>query len=389
MPSIAHFPCETVERSLRSDLEQRARARGALSLRVTSAREDGVALGRLREAFARGDFATWPYGEPYAKKSATPQTILAGAQSVVCIAMPYAAKRPPRLPLSGMVSNYAWSHDYHREMKSVLRELASMIDAHAGRACSAIACDTAPIAERAFAARAGLGWVGKHTNLIDPQFGSFVFLGEIVTTQDLAPDEPLKKSCGACVRCVHACPTQALRGDYTIDATRCISDLTQRGDAIPRDLRPFLGEWVWGCDICQDVCPPTMQAGIPPNGGRAPRDGAAAAPDLQDLLVLTSAEFKRTYRTTAMGWRGPAVLRRNAAVALGNVLDRATVPALVQALEAESNPMVRRHITWALGRIGSPPALAALRTRLNVEEDHDVRAEIALSLEPFDHVSAF
>lgn len=378
-----------MERSLRSDLEARARELGALSLRVASAREDGVTLRRLREAFARGDFATWPYGEPYAQKSATPQTILAGARSVVCVAMPYASRRPPRAPLTGLVSNYAWSHDYHQAMKAVLRSLASIIDEHAGAACTAIACDTAPIAERAFAARAGLGWVGKHTNLIDPKFGSFVFLGEIVTTQELALDEPLKKTCGACVRCIRACPTQALRGDYTIDATRCISDLTQRADAIPRNVRGLIGEWIWGCDICQEVCPPTAIAGVPPGGGRTPRSAAAAAPDLQSLLTMRSAEFTRRYRRTAMGWRGPAVLRRNAAVALGNALDRATVPALARALWDERNAMVREHIAWALGRIGSPAALAALRMRLNLEEDHAVRHEIALWLEPFGHSSAF
>ena len=132
------------------------------------------------------------------------------------------------------------------------------------------------------------------------------------------------KSCGACARCVVACPTGALRGDYTIDASRCISDLTQRTDGVPRALRPLVGTWVWGCDVCQDVCPPTRNAGLGGDAAFAPA-GDAAAPDLVALLQLRSAEFKRRFRGTAMGWRGAAILRRNAAVALGNAprpLDR-------------------------------------------------------------------
>ena len=124
-----------------------------------------------------------------------------------------------------------------------------------------VVCDTAPLAERAFAARAGLGWIGKHTSLIVKGLGSAVFLGEIVTTLELEPDAPLRTSCGACTRCVDVCPTGALRGDNTMDATRCISDLTQRRDAIPRALRPLVGTWVWGCDLCNDACPPSVRAG--------------------------------------------------------------------------------------------------------------------------------
>src|SRR5579875_2532306 len=223
------------------------------------------------------------------------------------------------------------------------------------------ACDTAPLAERAYAERAGLGWIGKHTNLIDRRYGSFVFLGEIVTTLVLEPDQPLKKSCGRCRRCVDVCPTGALRGDYTIDATRCISDLTQRTDGIPRELRPLVGQWVWGCDLCQDVCPPTVRSGVRAAAAFEPDSPEAAAPDLQRLLRMRAGEFRRTFARTAMGWRGPAVLRRNAAVALGNGLDRADVAVLIESLNTDPHPMVRGHAAWALGRIGSPRAFAALR----------------------------
>ncbi len=355
---------------------------GAGAVRVASARRDERTEASMREAFTRGDLATWPYDRAYARKAAAPEGLLPGARCVICVAVPYATPPARPAPLSGRVSRYAWSRDYHRRVRAMLVQIAARIDAAAGGSVTAVACDTKPIAERAFAARAGLGWIGKHTNLIAPRLGSFVFLGEIVTTLDLALDEPLRTSCGSCSRCVAACPTAALRGDYTIDATRCIADLTQRKDGIPRELRPALGLWVWGCDICQEVCPPTQLAGESAALENRPLSEMTATPSLVDLLNLRSGEFARSFRDTAMGWRGAAVLRRNAAVALGNSLDRSAVPALREALGGDSHPMVRGHAAWALGRIASPAAIAALRSALASEADAGVREEISLALEP-------
>jgi len=358
-----------------------ALARGAGAVRVASARRDETSRARMEAAFERGDFATWHYDAAYARRAADPRSLLPGARSVVCVAVPYAVTLGSnRAPLRGRVSNYAWSHDYHRRLNALLHAVASEIDAAAGAPVTAVACDTRPLAERAFAAAAGLGWIGKHTNVIAPKLGSFVFLGEIVTTLDLPPDAPLGKSCGNCTACVAACPTGALRGDYTIDANRCISDLTQRTDAIPPAMRPLIGDWVWGCDICQLVCPPTSRA---PQSGAAeskPLNDDAARPPLVELLTLRSGAFKRRYQKTAMGWRGAAVLRRNAAVALGNALDRSAVGALTASLERDPHPMVRGHVAWALGRIGSPGAVAALRRRFAAECDASVRDEIAAAL---------
>ncbi|HTV74526.1 MAG TPA: tRNA epoxyqueuosine(34) reductase QueG [Candidatus Acidoferrales bacterium] len=369
-------------------LEQRVVAAaleaGASSVRIASAQADSVARARMQAAFARDDYATWGYDAKRADDLTTPQNLLPGAAAVVCIAVAYAAAPPRRAkPLSGRVSRYAWSVDYHTTVRRVLRRVAEVLDAAAQTSVSRIACDTAPIAERAYAVRAGLGWFGKHTNLIAPGIGSYVFLGEVVTTTPLRPDEPLRKTCGSCARCVSVCPTGALRGDDTIDARRCIADLTQRVDGIPREWRAFVGDWLWGCDLCQDVCPPTQRAPASADPHFAPIDEEAAFPDLQRLLHLRSGTFKRRFAKTAMGWRGAAVLRRNAAVALGNALDRAAIPALVRSLEEDPHPMVRCHVAWALGRIGAPAALAALRDRLPVESDVSVREEIALALEPF------
>ncbi len=360
------------------------RALGAAEVRVATASADGEARKRMRASFARGDLATWPYDGAYAARANDPAALLEGARSVVCLAFAYATPQPRHAPLRGRVSNYAWSRDYHRRVRTALDGVARALDAAAGERVTAVACDTRPLAERAVAARAGLGWIGKHTNLISPKSGSFVFLGEVITTLTLPPDPPLRKSCGACARCVDVCPTRALRGDYTIDATRCIADLTQRTDEIPRELRPLIGDWVWGCDLCQLACPPTQAAG---NAGdvraNAPLEDETARPSLTALLRLRSGDFKRRFARTAMGWRGAAVLRRNAAVALGNALDRSAVPALALALHEDPHPMVRGHAAWALGRIGAPRALTALRRRYWVEKDGGVLEEIRAALEAF------
>lgn len=366
-------------------LKELARAKalelGASDVRIAAADGDSALRETLRAAFARGDLATWPYDETYARKASDPSELLPGARSVICVAVPYGSDEPPMQPLQGRVSSYAWSSDYHYRVKSLLQTVAKAIDEAAGAPVTVIACDTKPIAERAFAARAGLGWIGKHTNLISPIAGSFVFLGEIVTRVELPPDPPLRKTCGSCTRCIPACPTGALRGDYTIDATKCIADLTQRTDAIPRAMRPLIGTWVWGCDLCQNVCPPNVVTVR--NRREEQPSKQTSTPELLQLLRLRSSEFKKTYKPSAMGWRGGAILRRNAAVALGNALDRAAVPALAQALASDPHPLVRGHIAWALGRIGSPPAIAALRFRLEAEPEPTVVEEIDAALEPW------
>lgn len=381
----ASQPSEAAHRS--RAVKAAALACGASAVRIAAADADPLTRERMRASFARGDHATWPYDDAYAEAASDPRTLLAGARSVVCIAVPYATSPPPERRGHGRVSAYAWSNDYHHRMQSLLREIAARIDALAGEPVTRVACDTAPLAERALAARSGLAWIGKHTSAIVPELGSAVFLGEIVTTLELQPDPALKTHCGSCRRCIDVCPTGALRGDGTIDATRCISDLTQRRDAIPRRLRPLLGNWVWGCDLCNDACPPSQRAGARGEASSRPLDEETAAPPLAGLLALRGTRFRR-WRRTAMGWRGAAVLRRNAAVAMGNGLDRADVPALAHALAHDANALVRSHAAWALGRIGSPRARQALQAAQADDADPTVREEARLALEPLSPFGA-
>ncbi len=358
-----------------------ARARGAAALRVASAAPLANDAERFATSVARGDLATWPYDEAYARAANDPRTLVAEARSVICIALPYAREPKPERRGIGRVARYATSDDYHVRMKALLTELATELVRLAPGTRVRVACDTAPIAERAFARASGLAWIGKHTNAIVPGVGSYAFLGELVTDLALPEDPPLRTHCGACTRCVDACPTGALRGDYTMDAVRCIADLTQRTDAIPRALRPLISTWVWGCDLCQDACPPTNRAKRDASGFAALPDDIAR-PELQGLLGLRSGAFKRTFARTAMGWRGSAVLRRNAAIAIGNGGDRADVPALAAALANDPHPNVRAHVAWALGRIGSPQALRTLGEAVRSERDAAVIAEITAAMEP-------
>ncbi|TAM86494.1 tRNA epoxyqueuosine(34) reductase QueG [bacterium] len=363
---------------LRRRLDDEAACCGIDRLRIAAARPDAVARERLAAAFERGDLATWHFDGERARMAADPEAVLPGARAVVCVAVGYDTEPPAaRSPLTGRISRYAWSEDYHRTLRRALERLEALLRPF-GRARAV--CDTVPFAERAFAERSGLGWVGRHTGVIVPGLGALAFLGEIVTDIPLPPDEPIRKSCGSCRRCVDVCPTGALRGDFTIDATRCIGDLNQRLDAIPRAMRPLMGDWVWGCDLCTVACPPSHVA---PKIGRpafSPAPGISPYPALAAILRLRSGEFKRTYRASAMGWRGGAILRRNAAVCLGNTLDRSVVPDLEGAFAEDPHALVRGHAAWALGRIGSPRALRALAARLPLERDAGVRDEIDAAL---------
>ena len=362
---------------LRRRLDEEASRCGIDRVRVAPADPDAIARARLAAAFARGDFATWGYDDERARLAADPQAILPGARAVVCVAVGYDTEPPEaRAPLTGRVSRYAWSLDYHRTVREALTRLERVLAPH-GRVRTV--CDTAPLAERAFAERGGLGWIGRHTGLIVPGLGALAFLGELVTDIPLPPDEPVRKTCGSCRRCVDVCPTGALRGDYTIDATCCIADLTQRVGPIPRAMRPLVGDWLWGCDLCTVACPPSRVAPHAERPAFRPAGGTEAYPDLRAVLRMGNAAFKRIFRETAMGWRGAAVLRRNAAVCLGNAGDRAAVPDLERALAEDAHPVVRGHAAWALGRLGSPRALAALRAR-RARETPEVREEIDAAL---------
>lgn len=329
----------------------------------------------LRQRAARGLVTPFVPADP--AERCRPELALPGARSIVSAAASY--YHPfPRLPATGPVgevSRYAWGADYHRILGGKLDLLAGWLRER-GAACRVMA-DTGPLLDRAVARRAGLGWIGKNGCLITPRYGSWVFLGEIVTTAELAPDPPFTADgCSGCDLCLRACPTGAIVEPGVVDHRRCLSYVTQMKGAIPPHLRPALGRRVWGCDTCQAVCPPNRRLArrlarcpTPRQGGDrhpanpefAPRSPLQVRPPLATLLEMDNSRFRGVYAATAMGWRGRKTLQRNALVALGNALAgagrtrpdavRPLLPALDRALRDE-RAEIREHAAWALDRIG-------------------------------------
>jgi epoxyqueuosine reductase len=289
--------------------------------------------------------------------------------------MNYGGREP-----SGPVARYARGDDYHFVMDSRLRELHGAIDGWVGTPVRGKAyVDTGPILERDLARQAGLGWFGKNTMLINPGLGSFFFLGTLLLDLELAPDAPFETDhCGTCTRCLDACPTDALVEPGVLDARRCISYLTiEARGPIPEELGVLVGGLVYGCDICQDVCPwnGKFSGALPDDSPYAPREalvGTDARVLARELLGMSPPEFSAAFKGSPMKRAKLRGLKRNAAVVLGNVGTPDDVPALAAAV-SDPEPLVRGHAAWALRRIGSAEALAALRERLPNESDDSMR----------------
>jgi epoxyqueuosine reductase len=253
--------------------------------------------------------------------------------------------------------------------------------AQAGRdVCGRAYVDTGPLLERDLARRAGLGWFGKNTMLLHPRIGSYFFLGALMLDLPLRPDPPFTGDhCGTCTRCLDACPTGAFVGPRVLDARRCISYLTiELRGPIPRELRPLVGDWIFGCDICQEVCPWNRKAPVSLEPAFRPRAGFET-PELIPMLQMTQEEFSARFKGSPIKRAKRRGLLRNVAVALGNAGDRAAIPALVVALR-DPEPLVRGHAAWALGRLGGAAALSALRATREGEDDPFVIEELEMAV---------
>ncbi len=348
----------------------------ALPARRFAAFEDWLARGM------QGDMAY--LADPVQRAArADVRMLLAEARSVVVVALAYEAGVVPAARLRGQVARYAQSRDYHSIIKARLRALTDRVAALIGRPVASRPCvDTAPVLERELAERAGLGFVGKNTLLIAPGLGSYLLLGEVILDVELEPtarEEP-KSRCGACTACLDACPTGAFASPHVLDARRCISYLTiEHRGPIPRELRPALGTRIFGCDVCQEVCP--FNAAAPARTAADPalalttRTAERSAPDLIRTLGLGAAQMRQLVRGTPLRRAGREGLLRNVCVALGNSGDPAAIPALARALAGDRSALVRGHAAWALGRLGARDVLAAARDR-----DPFVEDEIAAAL---------
>lgn len=359
----------------------------------------------VRQWLADGNAADMHYIERGLAKRLDPRLILPEARSVITVGYRY---RPPPVPpidwqqqLRGRVAAYALGTDYHVTINGKLRELAAWI---AGRHPGALArayVDTGPVLEREWAVNAGVGWFGKNTNVLHTEEGSWFFLGEIFTNMELVGAAPVADHCGTCTRCLDLCPTQALRPGYVLDARLCISYLTiEHRGAIPVALRSQLGNWIFGCDVCQEVCPwnerhvrrrdvlaasrnfqcaATQRGTVLPNR-RRPQANETLLPYLRDLLQLGDAAFQSRFANTAVRRAKRDGFVRNVAIALGNTRNPAAAEPLARAVRHDPAPLVRSHAAWALGMIGTAAARRALEAARCGEIDRDVRGEIEAAL---------
>lgn len=357
---------------------------------VTTADPLPAVAEHLERHIAAGHLAGMDWFTPErARESTDIRTLHPSARSIISFGLAYwsgPSEKPNDGVPRGRISRYAWGRDYHRVLKRRMKALLADMNDLVGQELDVrILVDTARIVERAVAARAGLGWYGKNANLIVPGRGSWVLLGEMVTDLDLEPGEPLDRNCGRCTICLDRCPTGAIVAPYTIHAPSCISYLTiELREAIPHGLRPRLGDWVYGCDVCQDVCPYTGAAEIADEPELRPASIDNAFPSLHWLLRMTTEEFGATYFGTPVPRAKRRGLARNAAVALGNVGSADDVPVLADALATHDEPLVRGHAAWALGQIGGRAALAALDRARTHEPDDEVVSEIVRALETPD-----
>lgn len=372
---------------------------------------DAVGIASVRETPYARAFLAWLaagyQGEmQYMARGATarcdPRHVLEDATSMVVVARNYYVLPPDPAwladPGRGRVARYAWGWDYHGVIRPKLFTLDAFLRSLSGRRRYAKAyVDTGPVLERAWAFAAGVGFFGKNTCLILPKKGSWYFLGVLIVPEPLEPDpepplldpEPPRwqfpggeGGCGRCTRCLAACPTQAFVGPYVLDARRCISYLTiEHRGPIPHELRPLMGNWIFGCDDCQDVCPWNVRFAQPTDEPAFQPRPDQVAPKLLDLLALDERAFRQRYRRTPFMRPKRRGLLRNVCVAIGNWGDPVAVPALARALAEDPEPLIRGHAAWALGRIGTPEARRALSYAWRREEDAYVREEIALALE--------
>lgn len=375
---------------IKSLVKKYAQELGFDLVRVTSAQDfvEDRTITQERVRTGLMDGLPW-YTPERVRRGTSPQELLPGARSIICLGLNYFqpdSDAPPAPQPVGRVARYARGRDYHKVMKRRMREYVAGLSARLETEVKARwYVDDGPMLDRAAARRSGLGWFGKNTNILTPELGSWVFLGQVITDLEIEPDGALKKTCGSCVRCIEACPTGAIIAPYVINNSRCISYLTiENRGPIPKELRPQMLDWVFGCDICQEVCPVNRKASVTTEPAFQRKELSRV--DLLELLHLTEEGFREKFRGTPILRAKRVGLKRNACVALGNLKDPAAIPELSRSL-VEEETLVRSHAAWALGQIGGQAAKRVLLEAQASETDADVLAEISDALRGLEAAS--
>lgn len=348
-----------------------------------SAPEYGKHAGYYRQWLDHARHGEMNYMERNAVRRTHLREILPGVQAVICVGLNYYFSDDPASPCTDLtlaqISKYSLNQDYHRVMQEKLEAFVNGLLELSPEGQFRTYVDTGPVLEKALSERAGLGWIGKHTNLISKSIGSWFFIAEVLTDVALEFDAPHINRCGHCHRCIEACPTGAIVAPYQLDARLCISYLTiELKGAIPAELRSAIGNRIYGCDDCQDVCPWNRFATQTKELAFTPRE-TLRLPKLIVLMGLTEEEFHQTFRDSAIKRIKRRALLRNVAVALGNSRDPQAAPVLIRALD-DVEPLIRGHVAWALGQIGGHEAVEALHRRAETEEDQWVLSEIHSAL---------
>lgn len=324
------------------------------------------------------------FEEPDLDKRVYPELSMEKPRSIISIAVAYPSKleHAPKSELGayrGMISRSAWGEDYHKVLRARLERLEAYLKERVPDARTEIMVDTGALSDRAVAERAGIGFVGKNCAVITPKFGSWVYLGEMLTNIPFEPDTPITEQCGDCTLCLDACPTGALVGPGQINAKRCISFLTQSKGFIADEDKLRMGNRLYGCDTCQVVCPLNKGVNWTHHAELKP-DPEVVKPLLKPLLTISNRAFKEKFGMSAAAWRGKKPFQRNAIIGLGHFRDESSVPELSELLLHDPRPEIRGTAAWALGRIGSEEALQHLHQAKAKETDERVLEDIARAL---------
>lgn len=330
------------------------------------------------------------FEEPDIEKRVDPTLVVPKARSIISIALAYPSKlkdapKSTKEDRRGIFCRASWGQDYHTVLRDRLQKLETFIKEKVPAAILQSMVDTGELSDRAVAERAGIGWSGKNCAIITPEFGSYVYLGEMITDIPFPPDKPIEDGCGTCNKCVDACPTGALVTGGQLNSQRCIAFLTQIKGFLAEEFRSKLGNRLYGCDTCQTVCPENKGKDFHFHPEMEP-DPELAKPKLKPLLTMSNREFKEKFGHVSGSWRGKKPIQRNAIIALAHFKDQTAVPDLIELIKNDVRPVIRGTAAWALGKIGDKEALDTLMNLREKEKDQEVIEEMSKGIEMLQEI---